>query len=325
MTKKPGALVISLDFELHWGVRDQFNAEDAYTANLLGARTVIPKTLELFKRYNIAATWATVGFLFARSKAELGQFSPQHKPLYENSKLDPYLESLGESEAEDPLHYAPSLIERIMETPRQELSSHTFSHYYCLEKGQTLETFKADLASALAIAKAWGISLSSIVFPRNQLNPDYVGAMRELGISIYRGNETGFMYQAAASNEHTIFMRAFRLLDTYLPITAHNLTSWDKLKDEHGLINIPSTRFLRPVSDKLGLLEPLRLRRIETGMTKAAKEGKIYHLWWHPHNFGMHQEANLAFLEAILKTFSSLHKSYDFASLSMLEVANLCK
>ncbi|MCA9838918.1 MAG: polysaccharide deacetylase family protein [Trueperaceae bacterium] len=321
MTKRAGALVISLDFELHWGVRDLYGPNDSYHENLQGARTVIPKMLALFERYDIAATWATVGFLFARSKEELEHYSPEIKPDYENTKLDAYLEPLGESEATDPLHYAPSLIEQILQTPKQELSTHTFSHYYCLEKGQTLEAFRADLVSALAIAKTWQVAPRSIIFPRNQLNPDYVSTMKELGITIYRGNERAFMYQAAATDEHTAFMRLMRLADTYLPATAHNLTSWDHLKDEHGLINIPSSRFLRPVSSKLGVLEPLRLKRIMSGMIEAARTGQLYHLWWHPHNFGRDQEANLAFLEKILQHRQSLAKTYGFESLSMLDVA----
>ncbi len=321
MTKRAGALVISLDFELHWGVRDLYKLEDSYKENLKGARTAVPKTLELFERYDVAATWATVGFLFAHSKEELLQFSPITKPNYQDKRLDPYLEPLGNGEADDPLHYAPGLIEQILKTPKQELSTHTFSHYYCLEKGQTLEAFRADLESAIAIAKAWKVVPQSIIFPRNQLNPDYVTTMKDLGITIYRGNETSFMYQAAATNEHTPLMRLMRLTDTYLPITAHHLASWENLKDEHGLINIPSTRFLRPVSGTLGVLEPLRLGRIKSGMTQAAKTGKLYHLWWHPHNFGLNQDANLGFLEKILRHYQSLAKDFGFESLSMLDVA----
>jgi hypothetical protein len=78
---------------------------------------------------------------------------------------------------------------------------------------------------------------------------------------------------------------------------------------------------LRPVSGSLGVLEPLRLSRIKSGMTQAAKTGKLYHLWWHPHNFGLNQNANLAFLEKILNHYQRLAKDYGFESLSMLGVA----
>src|ERR1700686_2907278 len=46
-----GAFVISLDFELHWGVRDHERPNGPYGPNLLGARKAIPRLLELFERY----------------------------------------------------------------------------------------------------------------------------------------------------------------------------------------------------------------------------------------------------------------------------------
>ena len=58
-----GALVISLDFELLWGVRDKRTIAD-YGANILGVRQVVPALLDLFAERNIACTWATVGLLF---------------------------------------------------------------------------------------------------------------------------------------------------------------------------------------------------------------------------------------------------------------------
>lgn len=319
--KRKGALVISLDFELHWGIRDQFPLDGAYTANLEGARTVIPKILELFETYNVAATWATVGFLFANSKQELEAHSPAIKPQYNNKALNAYAELLGQSEKDDPLHFAPSLIKLIQKTPRQELSTHTFCHYYCLESGQTPEAFKADLQSAISIAKSTENTPRSIILPRNQMNPAYASIMKELGINIYRGNEPGFMYQAASTEDDHLLRRAFRLLDTYLPVTKHHLASWDELSEASGLINIPSTRILRAYSPKLKRLEPLRLKRITDGIALAAKQNKLYHLWWHPHNFGLNQDENLSFLSHILSFYSSMEKTYGMQSLSMLEVA----
>ena len=48
------------------------------------------------------------------------------------------------------------------------------------------------------------------------------------------------------------------------------------------------------------MLEPLRMRRILSDLTHAAKKGLVYHLWWHPHNFGDHMDENLVFLKKIL-------------------------
>ena len=56
-------LLISLDFELMTGVFDNKTIK-SYGKNIEGARLSISKTLNLFKKYNIHCTWATVGSLF---------------------------------------------------------------------------------------------------------------------------------------------------------------------------------------------------------------------------------------------------------------------
>ena len=196
-----GALVISLDFELHWGVRDTMPADGPYRENLLGARRAIPRLLDLFEEFDIGATWASVGFLFARTRHEMEEYSPSVRPRYRDRSLDPYQEIVGRDEAEDPLHFAPRLIEEIRRRPRQELATHTFSHYYCREEGHTEETFRQDLASAVRIAQRSGVRLRSIVFPRNQFAPEYVPVLQEFGIVAYRSAEPHHIYQGLSTGE----------------------------------------------------------------------------------------------------------------------------
>jgi hypothetical protein len=90
-----GALVISLDFELHWGVRDHTPLDGAERKRLLKARAVAPEILRAFAEHNIRATWATVGLLFARSRDEAQECQPRRLPKYEQIELDPYREPLG--------------------------------------------------------------------------------------------------------------------------------------------------------------------------------------------------------------------------------------
>ncbi|MGO9344664.1 MAG: polysaccharide deacetylase family protein, partial [Acidimicrobiales bacterium] len=175
-----GAFVISLDFELHWGVRDHLAADGPYQSNLLGVRQAIPAMLDLFGAYDIKATWATVGFLFCDNRGEVERYAPTARPAYTRPGLSPYEEPLGQDEAEDPIHFAPTLIDLIAATPGQEIATHTFSHFYCLEQGQDPETFRADLESAISVARKRGIELRSIVFPRNQFNPAYGAVLRDL-------------------------------------------------------------------------------------------------------------------------------------------------
>ncbi len=318
----PGALVISLDFELHWGVRDRHPAEGNYRSHLLGARRAVPQLLDLFEEFQVAATWATVGFLFAESREELERFSPQERPTYADPALSPYAEEHGRDEADDPFHFASSLIGAIQGTPRQEIATHTFSHYYCLEEGQTAASFRADLEAACALALRRGIRFESIVFPRNQHNPAYDEVLLANGIVAYRGNPPGWMYRegdARASSSR--WRRAARLSDAYLNLSGYNTVSWPEVSQPNGLANVRASFFLRPYSPGLRHLDPLRLDRLCRGLRHAAGAQRIFHLWWHPHNFGSHTEENLRFLRAFLTEFGKCREKYGMQSMSMAEVA----
>lgn len=321
MREQGAVFVISLDFELYWGVRDRMTL-DGYGENLLGVRAAVPAMLALFAEYGIHATWATVGFLFFNNRDELLQGLPERKPDYANSQLSPYhtIEQIGDTEQHDPFHFAPSLIKLIASFPYQEIGTHTFSHYYCLEHGQDIDTFRDDLAAAMRIAKGHNLQLQSLVFPRNQFNGRYLAVCKELGIRAYRGNESSWMYQAKNEDDESLLRRAIRLADAYVNFSSHNAYSW------HGITssfphNIPSSRFLRPYSPRLRLLEPLRLRRILGDLTYAARTDQVYHLWWHPHNFGVNLEENLAFLRRILAHHARLQETRGMESLNMGELA----
>ncbi len=320
-----GAFVLSLDFELHWGVRDHEPANGAYRQNLLGAREAIPRLLGLFAQYEIPATWAIVGFLFAQSREERERFEPKIRPTYWERTLDPYVESVGGGERDDPLHYAPTLIEQIRSYPQQEIATHTFSHYYCREPGQTLESFKADLQSAVAIAAARGIRLRSIVFPRNQINPEYHRAVLDAGITCYRGTEPGWMHHGVAHEERTFALRLARAGDSYVDISGSRIASWGEVIEPSGLCNIRASRFLWPYKPSLKGLQEKRLERITKQLNLAALEDGIFHLWFHPHNFGIHLEENLDTLERILQTFASARQRYGMRALCMSEAADLVR
>ena len=319
----PGALVLSLDFELHWGVRDHASADGPYRDHLLGARTAVERTLDLLAAYEVAATWATVGFLFARSREEMEEASPALRPDYADARLDPYVEPAGPDEAGDPLHFAPSLIERIKRTPRQEIGTHTFSHYYCGEPGATPASFAADLQAAQQIADGYGLAMRSIVFPRNQSGAAYVAELPGAGIDVYRGNPPGRLWQVEEGAEgQRITRRVGRLLDAFLPVDGDDTLGWETVVEPSGLANVRASRFLRPYDPSLAALEPLRLRRITQSLTHAARQRRIYHLWWHPHNFGAHPDANLDVLRRILDAFAELREREGMISLSMAEVAD---
>lgn len=320
--RSPGVFVISLDFELNWGVRDQQTLEQ-YGANILGVRQAIPAMLEVFTEFNLRATWATVGFLFCRNKADLLAHLPTVRPEYTDANLSPYtaLDSIGDDETTDPYHFGYSLLAQIRETPGQEVATHTFCHYYCLERGQTPEAFRHDLQAAVQVAQEQGAPVRSLVFPRNQYNAAYLNICQELGITSYRGNEASWIYKERNEEEQTLYKRGARLLDAYVSLSGENCHSLESIAQSFPY-NIPASRFLRPWSGRLSFLERLRVRRILRGMEYAARHGQVFHLWWHPHNFGQNLPENIAVLRRIAAHFRQLQARYNMESLSMSDIAD---
>lgn len=314
-----GALVVSLDFELFWGMRDR-RTLDRSRDGLARTREVVPRLLDTFRRHDVHATWATVGLLFCDGRAEALEASPRRKPTYADPNLSPYpfIASVEERDAE--VLFAPDLVQRILETPGQELATHTFSHYYCLEPGQTAEQFREDVLAAQRLARAkFGRTLESLVFPRNQAGADAIAALKGTGILCYRGNQTAWCYRPRNRTRDASLARAARLLDTYLDVSGPN--TYRLPAPEEAPTNLPASRFLRPCSPRLRHLEPLRLRRITRAMEAAARKGEVFHLWWHPENFAAHPEENFGFLERVLDAFDELHGRRGMRSLTMAEAA----
>ncbi len=292
-------------------------------------RTAIPRILTLFEKYGIHATWATVGMAMTRNKRELlSLLPPPHlQPVYEDIHMSSYEyirnAIIGDDEKTDLYHFGTSLILLIQNTPHQEIGNHTFSHYYGID-GRMNDTtiFARDLDAHTAISQTYALKTESMVFPRNQTGNDMLQVCSEKGIRAYRGNENHLLYHPRKETDQSLLIRGFRLLDHYINLSGHHTYPLPKPQIVLPL-NVPSSRFLRPWNAKLQFFESLRMRRIKNSMTYAAKNHEIFHLWWHPHNFGINQEENFKNLEIILEQYAVLQKKYHFESASMRDIANL--
>jgi peptidoglycan/xylan/chitin deacetylase (PgdA/CDA1 family) len=321
-----GYFVVSLDFELFWGMFDKVSA-DEFGDRVLGARTAIPRTLEAFTKHGVHATWATVGMLMARTRQELLSLlpPPELRPTYEDVRVSSYhylkTTHLGDSEKEDQLHFGSEMLQKIITTPFQEIGNHTFSHFYCIDgKENTDSVFAADLDAHERISSTYGIKTRSMAFPRNQAEEKALRVCKRNGIEAYRGTEDHFLYRPRKDAEQSLVIRGFRLLDHYVNLSGSHTYPLPS-SDKDLPLNVKSSRFLRPFNPALALFEPLRMRRIKRAMTKAASRREVFHLWWHPHDFGVHQEENFRNLEEILAHFEVLRARYGMESLSMGELA----
>jgi len=315
--KNKGCLVISLDFELLWGVFDKVNykEKEIYFKN---TRIVIPEILNLFSEYDIHCTWATVGMLFNKNWNQWSENRPEFLPRYNNQSLSAYTYGNVINSKESEFYcFAKDLIMQIKETPNQEIATHTYSHYYCLEEGQMISSFKADLKKSIELADSMGIKLRSLVFPRNQFNEEYLKVCYELGIENVRSNPTDWYWKDTQSS--SIKNRIFRTGDAYFGTNnkSYKLKREDKM--EGWPLSQKASRLLRPYTSN-SLLNYLKLKRIKSEMTYAAKNNQIYHLWWHPHNFGNNPEENMADLRKILEHYKKCQEEYGFGSLTMAEL-----
>ncbi|UJH91324.1 polysaccharide deacetylase family protein [Antarcticibacterium sp. 1MA-6-2] len=312
--KDNGGLIISLDFELLWGVFDvvDFNKKREYFEN---TRRTIPKILDLFKKYKIKATWATVGMLFNQNWEEWEQNIPTLIPKYNNQNLSAYeFGKSVKSRRTEELCFAPDLIKLISDFSGQEIATHTYSHYYCLEPGQTKDEFSWDIKTAISMADKFDLKMSSLVFPRNQLKPDYLEICQGLGVTNVRSNPSSWYWKD--SNSNSLFTKIARTGDAYAPLGKKSYSRKDLKKVKDLPLQQKASRFLRPVESN-EILRKAKLQRIMQELEIAAKNREYYHLWWHPHNFGEQPRQSLEDLEFILKHYSYLHSRYEFLSENM--------
>lgn len=322
---KNGILIISLDFEMMWGCHDWTKDEEYGLTNIKNVSGVIDRLVELFNRYNIHATIASVGMLMCRDTTDLKRFIPDLKPTYADINLSPFKDGFIEhiSENNQALYFASDLIEKLKDLECIEIASHTFSHYYCYAKGQDIKQFEEDLKCARDVANENQIDLRSIVFPKNNVNEEYLSVLSKNGFSAYRGNPDK-LFRHPKSKIDSLTQRIIRLLDNYIPLTRNTYVLQD-INSNDNVLNIKASRFLRPYSKTLRLFEPIRVRRIKSEIKDAAKNKRIYHLWWHPHNFGANMDENFKVLKEILQYYEKCKRKYGMESMTMNEFANFYK
>lgn len=307
-------LVVSLDFEMFWGVTDSRSLA-SYGKNVEGVWEAIPRVLSLFKAYGIKATWATVGMLICKDYNEWMERRPSLLPSYNNPRLSNY--NWSQLSRDNPkLFFGRPLVEMILETPGQEFATHTYSHFFCGESGVTPEQFAADLRCAQDQVKELGGMFESLVFPRNQAREAFLRVLPECGIRTFRGNPDSWLYRDGHHIPGGVIGRAFRMGDSWFPLSGNLVSRPDQ---SQALINIPASIFLRPWARRFAGLDLLRISRMKAIMKEAAEKEGVCHIWWHPHNFGVETEKNLDVLRELLEHFRHLQDRYGMRSLAMAD------
>jgi len=315
----PGIFNISLDFELHWGRFDKVALDEKGKLYFDNTRAMFPEMVRLFLEHEIHVTWAIVGMLYHPDATAWRNHIPEELPQYTNKEFSSYewVQKYGLTEPLDVYHFAPELIELIEPHSVFEMATHTYSHYYCKESGQTAASFRADMEMAKRVAANRGHMLRSLVFPRNQFNNEYLQICTDLGIEVVRSNPAVWYWDE--NRPESLLKKIFRTGDAYTGLLGNKIVKLRDIDVNAIPVQLPASRLYRAWTSKSGLLNKLKMKRILNEMTAAAREGAYYHLWWHPHNFGWNPKECLNELNIILTHYKVLEKKYGFMSLTMLE------
>lgn len=246
-----GTLTISIDLELAWGVWDRVTPQALQLAET-AERPICATLVELFDRYDVPATWATVAAL-----------------------LDP--KSAQERPGPASCWYAPDVIEQIRQARvRHEIGSHGGRHIDLA--AATSAVAEADLDFARQVHRQHGLPFRSFVFPRNRIGN--LGALARAGLQVFRGRDVGWTNAAGRGGRWAA--KAANLADKALPIAPCPVSA----QQCAGLVDVPGSMLLIGRNGARRFVFPAVTRaKLAMGLQRAIKDGATFHLWFHPSNF----------------------------------------
>ena len=260
--------VISLDTELLWGyvAHPTLEAVNLMKSDDKKGRGCIDILLNLFEKHNIPATWAVVGHLFL-DHCECEDGIP-HKdmPRFKENwySFDPCTDI-----QRDPLYYGKDIVEKILSNRiEHEIGYHSFSHVVFSECRR--EVAEAEVKKGVKLAKEFGITLKSFVFPENKIG--HIDILKESGFKIYRGENL----IRSNSNQNLLTRNINRAINRI--IAPPTEPKW-----MDGIWEIPSSMFFCDPYVKFSVLPKAKI-----GLYRAIRSKKVFHIFLHPHNLLMY-------------------------------------
>lgn len=296
-----GAFVVSIDTELAWGEahrRDGSEGQHRFDAE----REVIGAILELFARYEIAATWAVVGHLFLDACGGGDGAGGPHPelvpPAYDWLDDDWLAVDPRSSLDEAPFWYGRDIVDAILACPvPQEVGSHSFSHVIVDDPACTPEVFASELAAAAGVAAERQVELRSFVYPRNAIGQ--VDRLAEHGFRCYRGGRAAGPFAGRPGWQR----RGLAAVDKLRPLAGSAVRP---ARHGSGVWNVPQTYLFAPATAGRLLPPALWCRRPLARLRQAARHRSLFHLWFHPYNVTADPERALATLEIICRAADRL-------------------
>ena len=306
---KKGIFCISIDTELLWGRRA--GNYKTFIEKVNKERDIIERMLGLFKKYNIAATWAVVGHLFLKEcflkngikHPEIVRFI--YPEIHDWFDADPV-----SSIDKDSQWYGEDLVEILQKSPNQEIGSHSFSHICFGHPGCSEKCAESEIKACINLAKKKKIKLSSFVYPYNSIG--HIGILKKYDFITYRGKEPYWFPLNGVLGK--IFMAIDLFLPTSPPVSNPYYVG--------GLINIPgSYYFLSERGIRRFIPKNLRFQKAKKGIDKAIKDKKVFHLWTHPIDFADNTDKLLEEFTLIIQYADKKRREEKLAINTMRQIA----
>lgn len=307
--KNKGVFCLSFDMELLWGRHDK-QYVDRYIGRADKERAIVRRLLQLFEKYDVAATWAIIGHLFLSSCRRSGNsIHPEiARPSYPWYAKDWFAKDPGTNISKHPNWYGADIVDLIRSHPKQEIGSHSFSHIIFGHPGCSSQCAEDEIVQCVSLAEKKGIKLRSFVFPRNRVG--HLSLLKKFGFTSYRGENTRYQFLFLGSR--------LRTGDYFLPITPKVY----KPQRSNGLVNIPeSLYFFSARGIRRYVSKGIRFKKIKQGIDEAIVKGAVFHLWTHPTDFADDTERLLLEFEEIMKYVSAKEKEGKLSVLTMQQIA----
>ena len=271
-----GAFILSIDTELAWGA--VYNGQfERWQRRYPSTRETISQLLKLLEKFEIRATWAVVGHLFLKECHPVdGVKHPEIlRPKYSWLSGDWFDADPCTNLEAAPSWYGKDIVQQILRCKEnQEIGCHSFSHIIMGDRGCSRESVESELQVCCLEAKKLGLGLKSFVFPRNSVG--HLEALAEAGFTAFRGPAPSWFARLPR-----MASRLGHLLDNLLPFSPPVVSP----QKETGLWNLPASYYYPP-TDRWWRPIPVSFRayKVKQGLQKAAKERRLFHLWFHEFN-----------------------------------------
>jgi peptidoglycan/xylan/chitin deacetylase (PgdA/CDA1 family) len=260
----PPTFIMSLDCEGKWGMADglkPFHQAALTTPRIVGAYRQL---LAMLDRHQIPATFAFV-MAFTLNEEEHRAFPALQGRDPADAWLAHYWNDM-EAGRTDGWH-VPEALEMVRAGGAHEIASHSFCHRPLDEASIDADAAAAELAEVAKAARLKGLSLETLVFPRNAVGN--LRAVRDAGYIGYRERLDRPGGRIAS------------LLDEF----STSANPQPPLGEREGMVAIPPGRFFNWRHGARRLVPPaVTARRWHNQLERCAEEGGIVHLWLHPHN-----------------------------------------